>query len=314
MTHDNNNNINMQQFIELSPIIKILQSENTYTAIVCDFNINLRKISERDKLGEFFDLMCTNNFFTKITFPTRFAKHSCSLIEQIFFKTPHKKHVAISSSILVSKISAYLSCAVNLCISEKTTKRQKYIQTRTINDTTINDIRAALFSVDISSLLNANLSTDPNIEYERFETIITEMHDEYFPEKCVKWNQYKHKLSNWITSGILKSIEFRDKLYKRLKTHSPENNEYERLIHNLKLYNCYFNQCFRAAKKHFYHNEFSKYKNDARKTRDTLKEIMNKNTIKSDFPSCFTHDSVEITGAKLLLINSTSILLKSDPS
>ena len=89
--HDNNNNANIEQFIsELSPIIDIIQRENTYAAIVGDFNINLLQISEREKFGDFLDLMCTNNFFPKISFPTRFARHSCSLIDQIFFKTPHK--------------------------------------------------------------------------------------------------------------------------------------------------------------------------------------------------------------------------------
>ena len=97
----------------------------------------------------------------------------------------------------------------------------------------INDFREALSAIDISSLPNANLSTEPDIDYERFEKIITEMYDEYFLEKCVKFNKYTHKLSNWITSRILKSIEFRDKLYKRLKTYSPKKSEYERLTHNL---------------------------------------------------------------------------------
>ena len=85
----------MQQFIsELSSIIEILQSDNTYAAIVDDFNINLLQISEREKIGDLFDLMCTNNCFLKISFPTRFARHSCSLIDQIFCKIPHRKHVS----------------------------------------------------------------------------------------------------------------------------------------------------------------------------------------------------------------------------
>ena len=95
-----------------------------------------------------------------------------------------------------------------------------------------------LSAIDISSLLNASLSTDPDSDYERFEKkSITEMYDEYCPEKCAKFDKYKHKLSNWITPGILKSIEFRDKLFKRLKAYSSEKSEYERLKHNLKLYN-----------------------------------------------------------------------------
>ena len=38
-----------------------------------------------------------------------------------------------------------------------------------MNGTMINDFREALSAIDISSLLNANLSTDPNIDYEQFE-------------------------------------------------------------------------------------------------------------------------------------------------
>ena len=99
-------------------------------------------------------------------------------------------------------------------------------------------------------------------------------------------------------SGILKSVEFRDKLYKRLKMCSPENSEHELLKYNLKIYNGYLNRCIRTAKKEFYHNEFNKYKNDIRKMWDTLKEIINKKTFKSDFPSCFVHKGIEITGTK----------------
>ena len=149
--------------------MEILQSENTYAAIVGDFNINLLQISEPEKFGEFFYLMCSNNFFPKITFHTRFARHSCSFIDQIFCKTPHKKHVAISSSIILSQISDHLPCIVNLGISEKTIKRKKYVLSRAINETAINNFRQELTEIDISSLLNANFLTDPNIDYEKFE-------------------------------------------------------------------------------------------------------------------------------------------------
>ena len=47
----------------------------------------------------------------------------------------------------------------------------------------INGFQEALSAIDISSLLNANFSTDPNIDYGWFEKIITEFYDEYFPEK-----------------------------------------------------------------------------------------------------------------------------------
>ena len=145
-----------------------------------------------------------------------------------------------------------MPCIVNMGVSEKTTKRQKYVRSRTINETAINNFRQELTEIDKSSLSNANLLTDPNIDYEKFEKIITKSYDNHFLEKCIKVNKYKHMLSKWITSGILKSIDrIQRQFYKRLKMCSSENGKYDLLKHNLKIYNNYLNQCIRSAKKEF---------------------------------------------------------------
>ena len=232
---DNNNNANIQQFIsELSPIIDIIQRENTYAAIVGDFNINLLHISERDKFSDFLDLMCTNNLFPKIHMQSDLLGIPAASLIKYFSKLLIKKHVSISSSIIFSNISDHVPCTVNLGISEHTTKQQKYVRTRVINDTAINNFRSRKTEIDMSLLLNANLATDPNTHYDKFEKkIITKTYDKLFPEKHVKFNKYKHKRSNWITSCILKSIEFRYKLYKRLKMCSPDNGEYSVCIENI---------------------------------------------------------------------------------
>ena len=113
--HNNNNNANIETFIEeMSPIINRLQKINKYATIVGDFNINLLQISERDKFDEFFDLMCTNKFFPKITLPTRSSKWSCTLIDQMFCKSPHLDHANISSTIIMSNISDHFPCMVKL--------------------------------------------------------------------------------------------------------------------------------------------------------------------------------------------------------
>ena len=49
--HNNNNNANIEIFIEeMSLIINTLQKENKYATIVSDFNINLLQINEREKM------------------------------------------------------------------------------------------------------------------------------------------------------------------------------------------------------------------------------------------------------------------------
>ena len=128
---------NVPSHTSISAFIDILQRENTYAAVVGDFNINLLQINEREKFEDFFDLMCTNSFYPKITLPTRFSKHSCSLIDQIFCKVPHKDHKNISSSIVLSSISDHFPCIVKVNILRESNKPPKYIYVRKANDTAI---------------------------------------------------------------------------------------------------------------------------------------------------------------------------------
>ena len=86
---NNNNNQSIELFIEeFSTIVDKISKNMSHGMIVGDFNINLLQIQEREKFGDFFDLMCVNGFLPNITFPTRFAKKSCSLIDQIFCRFP----------------------------------------------------------------------------------------------------------------------------------------------------------------------------------------------------------------------------------
>ena len=140
--------------------------------------------------------------------------------------------------------------------------------------------------------------TDPNVSYQIFENFIQKSYQRHFPEKRVKFNKYQHKLSNWITTGILKSIEFIDNLYKRLKLCAVDSFEYDAYKHNLKVYQGYLNQCIRTAKKEYYVNEFTKYKNDIRKTWETLKGIICKNKMKSEYPPFLMDMGQQISGDK----------------
>ena len=122
----------------------------------------------------------------------------------------------------------------------------------TANDTAMNNFRNDLTVTDIASIRISDLTADPNSEYAKFERIITTAVEKHFPKKRVKFNKHEHKSSDWITSGILKSIEFRDKLYRRLNKLSMDSPDYEVVKYNMIIYNRYLNQCIRNAKKNYY--------------------------------------------------------------
>ena len=81
------------------------------------------------------------------------------------------------------------------------------------------------------------------------------------PTKLVKFNKYKHKESMWIAQGILRSIQYRDKLYKQLKLTHPNSSNYEIINVNLKTYNTTLKHTIRAAKKVYFENTFYRFKN-----------------------------------------------------
>ena len=58
--------------------------------------------------------------------------------------------------------------------------------------------------------------------------------NKHMPSKWVKFNKYKH---SWITQGLLKSIKYRDNVYKQLKLTDTNSANYDTININLKTYN-----------------------------------------------------------------------------
>ena len=61
--------------------------ESDNIIIAGDFNIDLLKITEREKYAEFLDIMLTFGYLPRINYPTRYARKSATLIDQIFVRS-----------------------------------------------------------------------------------------------------------------------------------------------------------------------------------------------------------------------------------
>ena len=87
----------------------------------------------------------------------------------------------------------------------------------------------------------------------------------------VQFKRYKHKKTNWITPGILKSIKFRDKLYIKLKKTPLSSNLHPQLETNLFMYNKMLKKTIRNAKLSYYQHRFKNNQCDIKKTWCTIK-------------------------------------------
>ena len=293
---NNNNNNNIETFTnQLSPIISQLEKENSYCLIAGDYNMNLLQLPSRDKFADFFDMMCTSGFFPQITYPTHFTRRSCTLIDQIYCHSPHNVTFKTTSSILVSAISDHFACCASLHISRPTKSCPKYIIINSTSDKAMADFRNELSNINLFSLISNDLDTDPNLSYEPIHTILTETKDKNMPRKTVKYNRYKHKLSTWITTGIVKSIKYRDTLYKKLKILDPDTPEYDINKTNLDTYNKILKKNIRMAKQKYYKNEFDRYKNDIKKTWECINNILQNKKSKQQYPKSFLINGTKIS-------------------
>ena len=61
-------------------------------------------------------------------------------------------------------------------------------------------------SLNISSWLDADLSSDPNHNYHVLDDSMKSAMDVFLPTRTVRFNRYRPKKSSWITQGLIRSI------------------------------------------------------------------------------------------------------------
>ena len=50
--------------------------------------------------------------------------------------------------------------------------------------------------------------TDPNLTYQALEDFVLRIKDKNMPMNTVQFDKYKHKMTKWVTTGIIKSAKF----------------------------------------------------------------------------------------------------------
>ena len=267
--------------------------------LVGDFNIDLLKLHQKQYVKEFFDTMTANGLLPKITLPTRLTDTNGTLIDNCFVKITDN-FSETTSGILYHNISDHQPYFISL----------DYLKARQTNRNLItyysNSQEAKLnFKNEIAQTLNSTifenlLNNDPNENYNLLDDMLQQALDKHMPIKVVKANKYKHKKNSWITQGIMRSIKFRDKLYKKLKSTNPNSETYNVYKINLQTYNRILRQNIRLAKKTFYHSCFEKFKRDVKNTWIMIKNILNEKRNVKKIPKYFHINNVNVSDPTLI--------------
>ena len=297
-----NLNSNYESFInEFSNTISKFTDVNKECVIAGDYNIDLLKTSERPIFGDYLDTVLALGFIPKISFPTRFTSNNNATLIDNFLCKLSNNYSACTPGILTTLISDHQPYFICLDFMKKRPEPNQLITITTKSDDFYEKVNNELSLADITNKLNSNPNHDPNDSYETFESILIECIRKHVITKKVKFRKHKHKKSEWITSGILKSIKYRDKLYMKIKQTSPESNDFVNLKTNLRTYNNILKKSIRAAKIDYYNKKFSNAQNNIKQTWKHINGILNKSSKESHLPDHINQCNSTIQGDREIL-------------
>ena len=264
---------NIKDFLEsFDKITEKICKENKHCYILGDFNLDLLKTETNELISQFIDTLYSSSFIPLISKPTRITSHSATLIDNIFTNVIHNNKSL--NGIVYSDISDHLPI---FHVKQTNTKVQnspeKY--SRFVNEKNINTFISKL------SMHQWNLSyNNPKDDYRNFNEQLTNIYYESFPLKKVKDSKINSK--PWITSGFKKSIRKKNSLYKKF-INSPTDENHAKF----KQYRNKLNSLLRKSKKQYYSNTLEKSKSDIKQTWNILKNLLNSNKGRSNYPKSF---------------------------
>ena len=103
------------------------------------------------------------------------------------------------------------------------------------------------------------------LNYDTFINLVQYAKNKHIPRKQVKYQKKKHKKSKWMTTGILNSINTKDRMYKLLLKTDTLTDRYMTLKTRFKTYRETLRRSINEAKKMYYQKVFGLYRNDMKK-------------------------------------------------
>lgn len=286
---------------EFASILQQFSKKTGFVVLAGDFNLDLLKINEESWASYHLDNVISNGYIPTITLPSRFdiAHGTSSLIDNIFVRCSLKLP-DYSAGILCTKISDHFLCfvSIELPFLKNLKKRPpKYITIKDSSPENIKKFQQALSDIKFQDHFNLEEHANPNFNYNALENIIAKIMSDCFPVRTVKFNRYKHKHQEWMTSALLKSIEFRDNLYIELHNtnFNSDSDLYNTRKTNLHTYNMILKDSIRKAKLSYISNMFDSCKGNLKKTWKSINRVLNRGKCQQPLPDIFRVGDSEIS-------------------
>ena len=263
------------KMVFLDTLDDLLNSNNISrrnTIITGDFNICLLKEEMCDFSRRLINTMHSLHFHPAITKPTRIDKNNYrSLIDHIW----SNNELISCRGILLADITDHypIFCGISVpVVSKDNTIQIKFRDMSATNERKFSD---SLSDIDWTALINNPANLNPHQSTELFINEIDRIYNNCFPmkTKCLSVMRIN---SPWLSKGLLKSIDTKHSLYKRVKLGLYDINYYKFYCNRL-------TSLIRIAKHNYFTSKFDQLRADVKNTWKLINTTLrpNKNRRKS---------------------------------
>ncbi len=182
-------------------------------------------------------MLTSHSFYPKLTLPTRLSNSHGTLIDNFLCKLIEATLDTNTCGILINKLSDHQPYFTFLNNIQHNDHTHKYVKITKQDKQSIQRFHEEMCHSLECVTFNNDLTKDFKDNYNVLHNIIQHAKTKHMPEILVKYNKYKHKNNPWITLGIIRSIHYRDNLYKNYKMMDPKSQQFNIQKRNLKTYN-----------------------------------------------------------------------------
>ena len=201
--------MNPTEFIDiyLSELLQKLSRKDKKIMLMGDFNIDLLKYDTNKDSTMFLDIMYTNFLLPYITIPTRVTTHSKTLIDNIF--SNNIEDGLISGNIITTISDHYAQFLLQKNI--KIEKKEKNIFRHNFKNFNEDLFDYKLNQINWNAILEID-KKDIDTSFNNFFLTFNSLLQQHAPIKKLSNKEIKTLRKPWITSGILKSINKKNKI------------------------------------------------------------------------------------------------------
>ena len=266
-------------------ILNNTQIKNSHSYILGDFNINLTN-SNHAPTQTFIDSIFSCGFFPLVNRPTRITDLTASLIDNIYTNNIDDITNTLTS-IIITDISDHFPIVHFTPPNPHWNKLKckKFIYKRFITDTAVTNL--------ITDIDNNNLHASIHNERD-CQTAFTSLHNAFITSlnrhMPLKRVIIPDKPTPWLTPGIKKSIQHKNKLYRQYIKEHNATLKYTYSNH-YKKYRNILTSVLAKAKKKYYVDKLDYFKHNLKKSWDIINEIIMRNSNRKQLPSKFITDT-----------------------